>query len=107
MSGDNIYIKLEIFRDKNSNDLKILTHFNFKSPNVLQNEEGLVWFPTIAENELINETFELFSEFKTNDKNYLNQVNILKKDKQILPENQSNDEKIIVNKVVIQKRAGV
>ena len=57
--NDNIHIKLEICKDENSNELKIMTHFNSNAPNFFRDENSFLWEPTIEEKDFINEAFDL------------------------------------------------
>jgi len=56
---NNIYIRVELSRDKNKGALNLVTHFELDAPNVLNHSEGYFWFPTEGEKDLISETFEL------------------------------------------------
>lgn len=65
-TNNKIGIKLEIYKDKNSGQLSIITHFNANSPNVIIDKNEYVWFPTPEEKELINESFNLVPSTKLN-----------------------------------------
>ena len=56
---DKIHIKLEICRNKDSDELAIMTHFDPNAPNFFKDKEGYLWMPTIEEKDFINEVFEL------------------------------------------------
>ena len=57
--NDNIHIKLEICKDENSRELKIMTHFNSNAPNFFKDENSFLWAPTLEEKDFINEAFDL------------------------------------------------
>ncbi len=57
--NDNINIKLEVCKDKNSGKLSIRAHFDSNAPNVAMDKEGYIWLPTFEEKEFINEAFQL------------------------------------------------
>jgi len=57
--NDNINIRLEVCKDKNSGKLSIRAHFNSNAPNVAMDKEGYIWMPTFEEKEFINEAFQL------------------------------------------------
>ena len=54
---DKIYIKLELCKDKNSDELAIMTHFNFNAPNFFGSNNKYSWMPTKEEMSFINEAF--------------------------------------------------
>lgn len=56
---DNINIKLEISKDKETNELIITTRFNSSASNFLKDEYGYIWIPTQEEIKFINDAFEL------------------------------------------------
>ena len=56
---DKIHIKLEIRRNKDSDELAIMTHFDSNAPNFFKDKEGYLWMPTVEEKDFINEAFEL------------------------------------------------
>lgn len=64
---DKIHIRLEICKDKNSDELTIMTHFDSNAPNFTKDKDGYFWMPTLEERNFINEAFELIST--TNIKN--------------------------------------
>ena len=57
--NDNINIKLEVCKDKNSGKLSIRAHFDSNAPNFAMDKEGYFWIPTFEEKEFINEAFQL------------------------------------------------
>ena len=61
----NIYLKLEVSRDRNSGNLNIIVHFDLNVPNVFNDEKGYFWIPTEEEKDLISDSFELMPSAKT------------------------------------------
>ena len=59
--NDNINVRLEICKDKNSGKLSLRAHFDLNAPNVEMDKDGYFWFPTIEEKDFINEAFQLFN----------------------------------------------
>ena len=59
--NDKIHIKVELFKDKNSGALTIMTHFDQNAPNISKDKEGYSWWPTVEEKDFINEAFDLIS----------------------------------------------
>ena len=57
---NNINVRLEICKDKNSGKLSIRAHFDLNAPNVEMDKDGYIWMPTFEEKEFINEAFQLF-----------------------------------------------
>jgi len=57
--ADNINIKLEISKDKDTNELVITTRFDPSASNFFKDENGYVWLPTPEEIKFINDAFEL------------------------------------------------
>ncbi|MDH7517506.1 MAG: hypothetical protein QHH19_04095 [Candidatus Thermoplasmatota archaeon] len=62
---DNIHIKLEINKDKNTNQLIITTRFDPSASNFLKDEYGYIWIPTPEEIKFMNDAFELIPTEKT------------------------------------------
>jgi len=60
----NIYLKLEVTRDKISGDLNIIAHFDLNAPNVFLDEKGYFWLPTEEEKDLLGDSFELMPSAK-------------------------------------------
>ena len=56
---DKIYIKIELCKDKESDELTLMTYFDSNAPNFSNDEEGYYWMPTIEERDFLNEAFEL------------------------------------------------
>jgi len=54
-----IHIKLEICKDKHSNTLTIMTHFDEDAPNIFKDTEGYYWIPTVEEKDFLNDAFNL------------------------------------------------
>lgn len=108
LSDQEIFIKLEITIDEISGKLKIITHFDLNAPNILIDNEGLAWFPTQKEKEIFSETYEIFSNSNSinssanESSNNLN--NNYEKGSNLITQNPSADEKMIIDKVLIQKK---
>ena len=56
---DKVNIKLEVCRDRTSNKLSIMAHFNDNAPNIFKENGEYYWIPTQEEKRLLNEAFEL------------------------------------------------
>jgi len=56
---DKVNIKLEVCRDRTSNKLSIMAHFNDNAPNIFKENGEYFWIPTQEEKRLLNEAFEL------------------------------------------------
>ena len=69
---DKINIKLEIGRDKSSDKLNLIVHFNTHTPNFIIDKNEYYWTPTIEEKDLMNEVFDLlnFDKKIRTQKNY-------------------------------------
>ena len=65
LKDPNIYLKLEVTRDKISGDLNIIAHFDLNAPNVFLDEKGYFWLPTEEEKDLLGDSFELMPSAKT------------------------------------------
>ncbi len=61
---NNVFIKLEIYREKDTGKLRIISHFDSNAPNIFNDDEGIVWAPTEEEKDLINDAFELMPDTK-------------------------------------------
>lgn len=60
MSKDkNIYIRLEICKDKNTGSLMLQTRFDPNAPNVTLEKDAYFWYPTREEQQFLNEAFDL------------------------------------------------
>ncbi len=59
---ENIHIKLEISRDKNSGNLTLMTKFDPNAPNFEKDETGFSWAPTDEERQFINEAFDMIEK---------------------------------------------
>lgn len=57
--NDNINIKIEVCKEKNSGRLSMIARFDSNAPNVAMDRQGYFWIPTFEEKEFINEAFEL------------------------------------------------
>ncbi|MGF3554553.1 MAG: hypothetical protein ACQXXF_04675 [Thermoplasmatota archaeon] len=69
--NDNINIKIEVCKEKNTGKLSIVAKFDSNAPNVAMDKEGYFWIPTFEEKEFINEAFELIpmDNFTTSNEN--------------------------------------
>jgi hypothetical protein len=61
----NVYIKLELSRDRNTGILNLITHFDLNAPNVFLDGKIFVWAPTEEEKDLLTDSFELMPDDKT------------------------------------------
>jgi hypothetical protein len=66
---DKIHIKLELYKDKKTDKLKLMTYFKPDAPNFLKDKEGYFWIPTVEEKNFLYEVFELISNDRINCKN--------------------------------------
>ncbi len=57
---DNVYVKLELNKNKNSGKIDIVARFNNKAPNITVENNEYFWMPTIEEKNFLNEAFNLF-----------------------------------------------
>lgn len=62
---DNIYIRLEVSKDKDTNELVITTRFDPSASNFFKDENGYIWLPTEEEIKFINDAFELMPTEKS------------------------------------------
>ncbi len=108
LNDQEIFIKLEITLDEVTGKIKIVTHFDLNAPNILIDHEGLAWFPTKKEKEIFNETYEIFSNsnsIKSSENKLFNNLNNNhEKGSNLITQNTSEDEKMIIDKVLIQKK---
>lgn len=56
---DNVNIKLELNKNKNSGKIDIVAHFDNKAPNVIIENNEYFWMPTVEEKDFLNEAFSL------------------------------------------------
>lgn len=66
--NDKIHIKLEIWKDEASKELKLLTHFDTTAPNFFKDKDDFLWVPTLEEKDFINEAFDLMPIGETTGK---------------------------------------
>ena len=62
--NDEVYIKIQIEKRKNSGNLTMNIHFNKEAPNFLMNSNEVNWYPTSNEIDFVNEAFEMISNHK-------------------------------------------
>ncbi len=55
---NNVYIKIEVCKDKVSGKLFLQAHFDSKAPNFIKEKDYYAWVPTREEKTLLNEAFE-------------------------------------------------
>ncbi|UCD14235.1 MAG: hypothetical protein JSW60_02145 [Thermoplasmatales archaeon] len=67
--NDNIFVKLQIEKDRNSRKLVLNVHFDADTPNFFTDKNVLIWYPTIEEIGFVNEAFEMISHHKNVRKN--------------------------------------
>lgn len=60
--NENIHIKIELCKDKNSGNLTLMTYFDPNAPNFSKDKDGFFWVPTVEEKDFLNEVFELIPE---------------------------------------------
>jgi len=66
---DKIFIKIELCKDKNSDELSMMTHFNFNAPNFFGDNNKYSWMPTKEEMNFINDAFNAIEMNKTKKSN--------------------------------------
>ena len=86
---DNIHIKLEISKDKDTNELVITTRFDPSSSNFSKDEYGYIWIPTAEEIKFINDAFELVPTDK---------IKISPPEKKPIKTTEKKEEKVETNK---------
>jgi len=59
INNNEINIRLELLKDKNTGKLSIAIRFDTKAPNVSFEKNEYIWMPTLAEKDLINDAFKL------------------------------------------------
>jgi len=59
INNNEINIRLELLKDKNTGKLSIAIRFDTKAPNVSFEKNEYIWMPTLAERDLINDAFKL------------------------------------------------
>ena len=65
MTKNNIYISLQLDRDKQSGGLMLNICFDKSAPNFSSGKTDLVWSPTFEEIDFIVEAFEMISKGKS------------------------------------------
>ena len=69
---DNIFVKLQIEKDRNSGELTLNIQFDKDTPNFFTDKNVISWCPTIEEINFLNEAFELISKRKGNKQKKMN-----------------------------------
>ena len=64
MVEKDIYVKLQIEKDPDTNKLHIKTQFDMNAPNFSHSQQEISWLPTPAEVEFINEAFSMIQTNK-------------------------------------------
>ena len=61
---NEINMKIELCKDKDSDELVIIAHFDPNAPNFFRNDDNYSWMPTPKEMNLINEAYNLIENNK-------------------------------------------
>jgi len=59
MKDENIHIKIELLKDKNSGEISLGVQFDENAPNFNKENNVCVWTPTSEEKNILNEAFDL------------------------------------------------
>jgi len=59
MKDENIHIKIELCKDKDSGKIALGVHFDEKAPNFTMENNECFWTPTNEEKNILNEAFDL------------------------------------------------
>lgn len=62
--NNNIFVKIQIEKDKNSGDLALSVRFDKDTPNFFKDKDAVSWCPTLEEINFVNEAFEMVSNRK-------------------------------------------
>lgn len=63
--NENIHVKLQVEKDRNSGKLTLNVHFDKDTPNFYTDKNVLSWCPTIEEIDFVNEAFKMISKCKS------------------------------------------
>ena len=63
--NENIHVKLQIEKDRNSGKLTLNVHFDKDTPNFYTDKNVLSWCPTIEEIDFVNEAYKTISKCKS------------------------------------------
>jgi hypothetical protein len=61
---NGIYIKLELYKSKNSDEFTIKIHFDQNAPNLFRDGENYSWMPTTEEMNIMNKASDLIATNK-------------------------------------------
>ena len=61
---NGIYIKLELYKSKNSDEFAIRIHFDQNAPNLFRKGDNYSWMPTTEEMNIMNEASDLIAANK-------------------------------------------
>jgi len=64
MEKKQIYVKIQIEKDTDTEQLTLKAKFDPDAPNFFQDNYGISWIPTPAELEFINEAFKMIPSYK-------------------------------------------
>lgn len=67
---DDIHIKVELTKNKNSGNLSLATILDIDAPNFYKDGEDYIWIPTKEERKFMNEAFKIFYKNKSEISNY-------------------------------------
>ncbi len=67
VKNDNIFVKIQIEKDRHSGNLLLNIHFNKDAPNFSTDNNDISWSPTFEEINFIEETFEMISNCKSHN----------------------------------------
>lgn len=93
INDDEINIKIELLKDKNTGKLSIAVRFDTKASNISFENNQCIWIPTLAEKDLLNDAFRLV--YKTNS-NLDFQTKTVKETREIKEIDQPNKKEDIV-----------
>ncbi|MFH1100460.1 MAG: hypothetical protein V1726_00280 [Methanobacteriota archaeon] len=64
MEKKQIYVKIQIEKDAQTDQLMLKARFDPEAPNFYQDNYGISWVPTPAELAFINEAFRMIPGYK-------------------------------------------
>jgi len=64
MSPKEIYVKIQIDKDPDTNNLQIVTQFDKNAPNFSHDQDHICWIPTSEELAFMNEAFTMVQNHK-------------------------------------------
>lgn len=95
--NDNVFVKLQIEKDRNSGELALNVHFDADTPNFYTDKNVISWFPTIEEMNFVNEAFEMISNHKHERKNN-EEIGTYTENKTEDHSETSNEEEVVASK---------